>query len=71
MTANTAFTISNPQFNEVITLKLQGNFTRTWPASLKKLAGEYDPTKVNVYHIHCVNATAGSEKYHFTISQEN
>ncbi len=58
LTANTTFTISNPQLGVMILLELDGLFTVTLPATVVEINGDYLPIiGKNYLHLFCNDAT--------------
>lgn len=60
LAGDTIFTISNPLFDRVISIRLTGDFTITLPSTVKNksLAEDlYDGTKICTLFIYCIDAT--------------
>ncbi|MDX9703947.1 MAG: hypothetical protein RBU23_13025 [Candidatus Auribacterota bacterium] len=70
ITENTTLSFTNLTANRVITLLVSGDYALTFPASVKKITGEYDGTVSNLIQLLCVNATSGSEEVWCVINQE-
>lgn len=68
MSGNTTFTIVNPIQGKVVSLRLSGNFTVTYPAAVEEINGAYDGAKTNAIMIYCEDAAA--PRYWVTTLQE-
>lgn len=61
LTENTTLTFSNYRTNKTITLIISGDYTLSFPSSVKVVNGVYDGTVSNYITLHCISSDSGSE----------